>query len=221
MKLIPVLELEPSLYAKQHREIPESSERDAWHSYWKESLADSGIENLEPYEHSSWLVPLDSILEPQIIAAVLNQHLGLTNTRSQDTSLSLDERISPLPGGYILEIDENTKIRPQCCGTLEDLHNWKHALQSSGADEQTLWIGHPWLMVSSVANEHLRLRETVEYGEPIDLIDIQVEKKNLEQAIQWAEAKLIDFGNRLRPVLKDFFPHEYEQALEILIKGRY
>ena len=221
MKLIPVLELEPGLYANQKREIPESSDSEAWHTYWKKSLANSGIENLEPYEYNSWFVPLGSIFEPKIMAAVLDQRLSLTKIRSQNTSLSLEERISPLPGGYILEIDENTKIRPQCCGTLEDLHNWKHTLQASGVDEQMLWIGHPWLMASSVDSKYLRLRETVEYGEPIDLIEVQVEKKKLEQAIQEAETVLLAFGDRLRPILEEFLPHKRESTLDILIKGHY
>ena len=67
---------------------------------------------------------------------------------------------------------------------------------------------------------HLQLRETVEYGEPTDLIEAQIEKRSLEQAIQVAEIKLLEFSDRLRPVLRELLPNEHEDALEILIKGR-
>lgn len=59
MNLLPVVEFAPMYYQTKHHEMPDYKGQDCgeqWDTYWKNSLADSGIIGLEPYEKGSWLV---------------------------------------------------------------------------------------------------------------------------------------------------------------------
>lgn len=60
IELIPVVELEPSVFAANDRSLPSSMYEDMpeeWYRYWLESLADSGIAGLMPVQRGSWHVP--------------------------------------------------------------------------------------------------------------------------------------------------------------------
>ncbi|RUT10178.1 hypothetical protein DSM106972_006730 [Dulcicalothrix desertica PCC 7102] len=62
MNLLPVVEFEPACYQTQNHEIPEYGATDAWVTYWKNSLYDSGIIKLEPYAEGSWFVETERLL---------------------------------------------------------------------------------------------------------------------------------------------------------------
>ena len=71
----------------------------------------------------------------------------------------------------------------------------------------------------SINKDYIQLKETVEYGESTDLIEVQIEKKQLKETIHKTEQKLIHFKKRIYPILKKLLPNDYENVIEILIEG--
>lgn len=75
MKLIPVVEFEPSTFKIKEREFPSESDKKypyGWDKYWREYLADSGIINIDPYKIESWFVEVDR-LTPENLSILLDK----------------------------------------------------------------------------------------------------------------------------------------------------
>lgn len=143
LKLIPVVEFEPSFFQSPDRENPIYSNNDEpqdFADYWKNSLADSGIVGIDPYLEYSWFVDV-SRLTPEIVKILLNKRYEYDEESNEFSSLS---------GGYILEEGTTLLATPHCCGSLIDISEWENACDWTGSDETSLWIGHPWLMVSCI-----------------------------------------------------------------------
>lgn len=218
MKLIPVVEFEPATYQKHKHISPAGTideNRDEWAAYWKASLADSGIEGLEPYAPGSWLVRVEAIHQPIVIEQLLKRHLAHVESTPDATTV---DYVQALSGGYVFETDE-TIIYPQCCGDLGDIHEWKKAVSFSNEGEEMLWIGHPWLMMKSIDDTSIQIRETDEYDELAMLEPITLQRTLLQTAIDVAEAELAHFHQRIAPVVRELVPHEHEIVLDVLVYG--
>ncbi len=78
-RLVAVVELEPTSYAKEQRDCPSvgpSSEHpEPWGKYWNECLADSGIDGLVPIAPGSWFVSVEELVRNESLTAVLNCEL--------------------------------------------------------------------------------------------------------------------------------------------------
>ncbi|MBD1921417.1 hypothetical protein H6F77_09980 [Microcoleus sp. FACHB-831] len=220
MNLVPVVEFRPTEYQTKHHEMPENSKANSlelWDAYWRNSLADSGIITLEPYANGSWLVETEILLNnKKTIELMLIKHL--TNFKS-GLIKSISEEVGALYGGYILEIDEKLKIYPECCGSLKDIQEWKDISEWEDSQETTLWIGHPWLMVSAIDEEYLQFRRTAEYREPPKPVIFQVKKSDLKLAIRIAEDNLFKFQEVIWPILRNIIPKNAEEVLKILVYG--
>lgn len=203
MKLIPVVEFEPFAFQTVERASPTNygnKDPQSWDDYWRNSLADSGI-NIEPYKIGSWLVEVNK-LTPEIIEILLN-----TTYKVQDETATSLEEIGSLSGGYILEVSKTVQITPQCCGSLEDVEDWEAASNWMNTEEMMLWIGHPWLMVSSISDRHIQIRRTAEYGKPDEPAKITIERRKLKQSIIVAREQLDIFKQVLLIALPRVFPH--------------
>jgi hypothetical protein len=53
-------------------------------------------------------------------------------------------------GGYIIEVSEAVTITHRCCSDLGNIEEWDKAANWIESVETMLWIGHPWLLVSSI-----------------------------------------------------------------------
>lgn len=149
-RLIPVIEIVPSIYQKEGRHPPPPLAKDdlgAWSAYWRDSLADSGITGLMPIREGSWLVATSSFEAAnqatldQVLSKQWNQHEVLP-LDAEDADPAL------LSGGFCL-IDENAKLwlEPTCCGDLGTLADWVTVAASPPTAWSMLWIGHPWVHV--------------------------------------------------------------------------
>jgi hypothetical protein len=91
MKLIPVVDFSPTYFQTQEHEMPESSSPNAineWHHYWKESLTDSGITNLEPYKTGSWLVEVVKLSSP-VVETLLSKAYSLDKQTTDSNKFAL------------------------------------------------------------------------------------------------------------------------------------
>ncbi len=66
--LIPVIELVPAQYQQHPLDGPKDRSPEAWLQYWKASLAQAGITELDPLFSGSWDVPIAGILPHRAFA---------------------------------------------------------------------------------------------------------------------------------------------------------
>jgi hypothetical protein len=192
LRLIPVLEFEPGRFQTQAYECPHGTAWEypnEWHHYWKNSLADAGIGDLEPYAVASWLVELAK-LTPENIAIYLNKVEAIDPETNEAGSLA---------GGYILQADE-IEITPQCCGSLADIAEWEMAADCQETTATMLWIGHPYLMVNKIDDRYILVTDD-------DGRHIKIDRRELRIAISSARQQLDNFDRMLLPAVLTVYPH--------------
>lgn len=208
LKLTPVVEFEPYFFQSKDRESPIDSISDTpqdWADYWKNSLADSGILDIDPYWECSWFIEV-SKLTPEIVEILLNKRYKSNVESGKFYSLS---------GGYVLESETTLLATPHCCGSIRDISEWEAASIWTGTDEMYLWIGHPQLMVSSIDDRHLQITETYEYNRPEEPETFIVDRDELKVAIIDAKKQLEKFKQVLSIAVVKVCPHLSENAIEI------
>lgn len=192
LRLIPVIEFEPGRFQTQAYEYPHGTAEEypnQWHCYWKNSLADAGIDDLEPYAAASWLVEVAK-LTPEIMAIYLNKVEAIDPENNEAGSLA---------GGYILQADE-MEIAPQCCGSLADISEWEMAADCQQTTASMLWIGHPSLMVSKIDDRYILIADDEDRRFKID-------RQELKIAIANAHQQLDNFDRMLLPAVLAAYPH--------------
>jgi hypothetical protein len=202
-ELIPVLELEPSVFATDERPLPSGLHRDQpqeWHRYWLESLADSGITGLAPVQDGSWHIPTTEFTEPALLRRVLEaifRNLSERGLFDQPDDL-------PLDGGLALRSQSrNVLIQPACCADLGNVADWRKAVGYRQAEWQTLWIGHPWLLVQYQA-PRLIISDSCQGNDPTTRWAVCPDQ--LQVALVAAEIELERFAGQIAGAL----PSRYE-----------
>jgi hypothetical protein len=74
VELIPVVELEPTVFAVDGRSLPSGTYQqmpEDWHRSWLESLADSKVTGLMPIQRGSWHVPANEFTDTAVLKRVL------------------------------------------------------------------------------------------------------------------------------------------------------
>lgn len=192
LRLIPVLEFEPGRFQTQAYEYPHGTAGEyphEWHCYWKNSLADAGIYDLEPHTVASWLVEVAK-LTPEIMAIYLNKVEAIDPENNEAGSLA---------GGYILQANE-IEIAPQCCGSLADIAEWEMAANCQKTMATMLWIGHPSLLVTKIDDRYILIADD-------DECQIKIDRQELKIAIVNARQQLDDFDRMLLPAVLTAYPH--------------
>jgi hypothetical protein len=216
-KLIPVVEFEPSSFSHENRSSPSvagDKDPEAWQRYWKNSLADSGITELDPVGYS-WLAHVADITRPETIATILRVYF---QDRKIETLNDL-EFISSIDGGYILKAETHT-IYPTCCVSLEDIEGWEIASDWREPKWKMIWIGHPWIYCRYNGSQ-LEFTLPTESSEEL-VAAFAVIPVDLEKAVEAAREMVTAFGDRLRPELEKLVPQKLvEPTLKVLLWGKY
>jgi hypothetical protein len=158
MKLIPVLAIDPQYFA------------------------DVGIVGVDLYRSGCWLVEV-SKFTPEMASILLSKESGI-----DDCKLSQFDRVMGLDGGYILAVSKTVEILPRCCSDLGNIEEWDRAANWLDSAEMMLWIGHPWLLVSSIDSQHILIRD----GEDqcVDPIEMVIDRNELKAAVMDARQQL-------------------------------
>jgi hypothetical protein len=147
IELIPVVELEPFVFASDDRSLPSGRYQDMpeeWYRYWSESLADSGFTGLRSIQSGSWHVPTSEFTD----AAPLRRVLELIFQNPSEMGFACEADCMPLNGGLALRCQsQNVLIEPGCCADLGDTANWRDVVGYRQAEWRTLGIGHPSLSI--------------------------------------------------------------------------
>ena len=117
----------------------------------------------------------------------------------------------PLPGGYVLEKNDEVLLIPQCCGDLSDIDFWRKVSESC---DEVNWEGHPlpeisykndWAFFSCVD-------ALEDFAQPfVERFDVPL--GDLAKAVEAAEKELSKFEARLDTLLERLSLPEYAALL--------
>jgi hypothetical protein len=199
IELVPVLELEPMKFATTEHPLPSGTGAgmpEAWHRYWLDSLADSGITGLEPLQPGSWHVSTRRLTDP----GLLHKSLTVTVEGWGGTVIFTDPDSKPvLNGGLALFSQDELIVQPTCCSDLRNLADWQRATAYRGTTWEMLWIGHPWLSVR-YESPWLVISDLHESDTPTGRWAVSAD--DLHQAVADAERELQAFAVRMQPILE-------------------
>jgi hypothetical protein len=222
-KLIPLIELDPSLFRKADRSPPDIGSEDTagWERYWLDSLADSGIVGLKPFL-GYWLVAVSDLVHPQHLARLVEVWIDRCEAWAGDTSddgtraVNLDE-LGPLNGGYCLQAHGEGWVEPGCCSDLGNIEEWAKASVYRSEAWEMVWIGHPWVSVR-YSEGLLVFSKPHESNFPDDWFAIEPGALNL--AVDFARVKLEQFELTLLPIVERLVPRsEARDIVRILVRG--
>ncbi|MGM5629860.1 hypothetical protein O2K51_03075 [Apibacter raozihei] len=189
IKLIPVIEIfRSSDNIKSPEKGPYWLYPDEWERYSDQCLAEHGFSELTPYTKGC------SFYE---IAKINDAHL-LLQIEYKTKNYSLDE-IYPLDGGYILNVNGEDVLYPQCCGDLADIEGW---IDLSNGNNHSFWQGHPCPAIN-ITQDRIRfnLRSELPQGEsfvptpPKD--EFEIDRLALKLAVNQVVKELHSFAEKL------------------------
>ncbi|WP_144997127.1 hypothetical protein [Polystyrenella longa] len=168
---------------------------DEWDHYWRESLADSGITEINPIFSGSWYLATDELSEAQLekyLSVILDEWGGLSSLDDPDSVPVLD-------GGLVLySKDDGMIVLPTCCSDLGNIADWKAAVTFKDDYWEMLWIGHPWLSMK-FRKPWLLLSELHELNNPVERWAVKPDE--LGHAVSAAEDELSRFSKMIASVL--------------------
>ena len=206
-RLVPVVEFEPTAYATQEHPHGSGSGRDdpqGWDRYWRASLADAGIRGLDPFPAGSWCVPVELLVEPLVLGALLRAHAdALPDENHPRSAADWRDSLGSLAGGFVLCDGDLPLMSPNCCCCLGSLMDWKAAAALPSPGGGDLWIGHPQASIRRQA-DLLEIRQTGADWPPAGPERVVVPLPALRRAIETAERDLQAFAARLEPASREW-----------------
>ena len=189
LELIPVIEIG---YNNQGIAVPNAypywDNPEIWDKYNEESYQKAGfLDKLIPYLKGSSFYRLSDISDDNL------KKLTIEHTQE------LQEQSCSFFGGYVLKINGQDKLFPQCCGLLADIKFWDKI--SSG--QESYYEGHPAPRINFKASKiilDLAVEENDESFEPYTDKKIILEKEELKKAVQIAKEQLKIFALRLEKI---------------------
>ena len=196
MRLIPVIEIG---YSNQGIRTPDNGPYwdypDEWDDFNNQSYRKAGFKDpFNPFD------PGSSLYEIELISADNLKKIVLDHTEKFRQGEYDREQVSPLFGGYVLEIDGERLFYPQCCGDLGDIQFWRNT--SNGTT--SFYEGHPAPIVQFKKDEIVFDLNIPEYGEEFTPIPkrrtFRFNKANLKKAIKETELILKKFADRIQTI---------------------
>ena len=190
IELIPVIEIG---YNNQGVRVPDKFpywEHPAlWDNYHSESYIKAGFKDkLKPYLSGSSFYRLTDISDDNLKKLTID-HAG-----------ELKEQSCSFFGGFILRVDGQDKLFPQCCGLLADINFWDKI--SNG--QNSYYEGHPAPQISFQDNSIAFDLTTTEFDEPFQPTPptpiFKVDRTELTKAVENAKSDLQVFGQRLQKI---------------------
>ena len=216
IRLTPVIELEPGAFSTQSHETPSGSAAelpDEWDKYWRASLFDSGISQINPIVPGSWHVSttdMDSAQLEKVLRVIIDGWGGISSLDDSDAKPVLN-------GGLALSaVEQDILIEPKCCSDLSDVANWKVAAACEKAEWEMLWIGHPFLSVK-YQQPWLLLSDLHESNSPVERWSVK--PGELKEAITVAESELLDFSKRIGSILNDWGYQGPTDKVSLMLAG--
>lgn len=128
----------------------------------------------------------------------LRQLLLNAITKMKEDELDMED-LGPFSGGFILQLNGENKLLPQCCSDLLVIHEWEKLVNDYNG---YFWQGHPSPLVTVEGdvitfNVEQRAPESEQFFPPLPDKLIVVNRLHLKTAIDRAKSELLEFANRL------------------------
>ena len=193
IELIPVIEIG---YNNQGVLVPDKYPYWDYSEFWDEfhikCYEKAGFkDNMIPYLKGSSFYRLADITDDNL------KKLTIDHTQEQK------EQSCSFFGGYVLRIDNQDRLFPQCCGLLADINFWTKI--SNGED--SYYEGHPAPQITFNGNLITFDLTSNEFDEifqpPPTVLLFQVDKTELGRAIKKTKQELVTFAERLERINSD------------------
>lgn len=193
IELIPVIEIG---YNNQGVQAPDKYpywEHSAlWDKYHNESYLKAGFkDSLTPYLSGSSFYRLTDISDENL------KKLAVDHTQE------LKEQSCSFFGGFVLKVDGQDRLFPQCCGLLADINFWDKTSQGLNS----YYEGHPAPQISFQENSitfDLTTNEFDEQFQPTPPMTLfKVERSQLIKAVEKVKEELKVFEKRLQKINDD------------------
>jgi len=189
LELIPVIEIG---YNNQGIAVPNAypywDNPEIWDKYHEESYQKAGFKDkIKPYLKGSSFYRLADISDKNL------KKLTIDHTQE------LKEQSCSFFGGYVLKVNGQDKLFPQCCGLLADIDFWDKI--SNG--QESYYEGHPAPRVDFKVSKvilDLAVEINNESFEPLTDKKIILEKEELKQAVRMVKEELKIFAERLEKI---------------------
>ncbi|WP_165020560.1 hypothetical protein [Dysgonomonas sp. ZJ279] len=166
---------------------------DEWSLFNKKCLKAAGFEGeMNPYSKGCSLYELAKITNRNLTKLVFDE------IKDIDKDGNDMDCVGSLSGGYILNVDDEDILYPQCCGSLNDIKSWEELI---GDEDLSFWIGHPSPSIIKNENsivfdlEHSNVNEN--YVPNPNKFIVEVNKNSLTKAIDDAKLQLEIFSVQL------------------------
>ncbi len=193
IELIPVIEIG---YNNQGVQVPDKypywDNSEIWDDFHIECYKKAGFKDkLIPYLKGSSFYRLTDISDDNL------KKLAIDHTQE------LKEQSCSFFGGYVLRVDNQDRLFPQCCGLLADINFWTKI--SNG--KESYYEGHPAPQIAFKRNSIMFDLTTNEFDEifqpPPPVLLFQVDKTELGMAIEKTKQELVTFAERLERINSD------------------
>jgi hypothetical protein len=191
IELIPVIELN---YYNEKVKTPNGSYLEfakEWDNSHKESFLLAGFkEEFKPYESGMSFYKLNEISDINLIKIITDYF------EEFESGVSItDDDIQPLDGGYVLMVNGNNEIFPQCCGNLGDIESWEGIIDP---ENDYFWNGHPTPIVKQKSdNIILDLSE-------MNQNEVLINREKLKTALIKTQKELRSFAERINRIENDY-----------------
>ena len=190
IELIPVIEIGYNNQGvKEPTKYPYWKHPEVWDNYHNESYQKAGFKDkLKPYLSGSSFYRLTDISDENL------KKLTIDHTQE------LKEQSCSFFGGYVLRIDGQDKLFPQCCGLLADINFWDKISEG----HNSYYEGHPAPQLRFDGNTIIFDLTTNEFDEafqptpPTSLF--KIDRIELKKAVERTKEELRAFAKRLHKV---------------------
>ena len=231
ISLLPLVSLSPHDFHDPARDA-DRVEPDDWPAYWRASLAESGIDELELSPLAFSCVDARSLTRPSTLSRILSAHAPeidvWVNAGAKGPTGALLDQISTLSGGIALFLDGEPFVEPGCCASLDDLSEWAALTELTplepsvevdvelgvgpgidrgvGPAERTVWAGHDlWSPRAHLdATGAIVIRRVGDgYNHAAVVETVVLDPTSLANAIETTRASLVTLAMAISGVLGD------------------
>jgi hypothetical protein len=173
---------------------------------WSRMLRSYGVSVAAIHERS-YMVAVDTLQDEVALSALIKGGLGLLRGDSVE---SIDPpREDALYGGFAVWSNGKLVVEPECCGRLSEVGGWIEATRLAGGTSMELWLGDDFVRVEARGDElHFEKRGFV------------AQRSELTRAVADGQRQIVDFGNRIQPIVAELLPEPAASVVVAQLIGR-
>lgn len=170
-----------------------------WDDYHAQSHAVAGFDPMTPYLPGTSFFLLEKVSDANLLLIMKRELAEVESVVTEDPSLAPMSCV--LQGGYLLRVDGQDVLFPQCCCDLADIQTWKNL--ATGAADQLL-VGYPSPIIQVDGDKLVFDLTRGDSGEtfypPAPVKEIAIDRHALLKAVLETEKEMQVFVQRLEKI---------------------